>query len=413
MHADSHELRAVADTTAEIENQAERLARAKEIAGQGSFERSCELFNEEPGLLEEMVAGLQTREHGLMQEAPYLSEHDWQVLTVLELFDSPTFEHCKRTFYLAKEKIEHGGEIGQTFAYLLSSEGLSSADVLRACLLHDCGKMCLHHSILNDTHTDAEWALAYERYIQTERGKKLAAEIGDLNTYLASHPGVRPMHLLPFEASFDPSNVEDMARLLVLQEKGIDTSQTLAELIAPHQDRSGEILRHGNPNDPAADLVENHHPRKGEHGVKKIDEENYPVGVSLLRSSMETSEGMKRAFDILRIADISDAYHSERGYKPGHPMFATLAHVLHETERGVIDARVAEVWVRASLAHISDQYTPSFIEALKMRRSGSDQSLERSRAVDQLIEEERVAEKFLRDRGLFPKGIAAPQPPVV
>ncbi|MFI5260755.1 MAG: hypothetical protein ACHQU0_03105 [Candidatus Paceibacteria bacterium] len=386
---------------AQAERRSERRREAQQFANQGSFERALESFAGEPGLLEEMVQGLQARESGIMHEAPYLSEHDWQVLTVLELFDSATFEHCKRTFYLAKEKLERGGQVGHTLGHLLSGESLSVSDVLRACLLHDCGKMCLDKTILNDTHTDEEWLESSRRYFEeTENGRRIAASIGDIDTYLAAHPGLRPVHVVPFEASFDPSSPEDMAHLAIIQEKGIDTSRTLAEIIAPHQDRSGEIIRLGNPDDPAADLVENHHPRTEEDGgMRPVGKEEFPVGVSLLRASVESSEGIARVYDILRIVDIYDAYNSDRSYKPGHPMLSTFAYILHETDRGLIDARFADAWIRDSLSDITERYMDSFVAALEEKKKTSDEK--RSRLIDRILTEERAAEKFLRERGMF------------
>jgi HD-GYP domain-containing protein (c-di-GMP phosphodiesterase class II) len=407
MSIENHsEANAIKTSEKQEEDRVRRHAQAQEFANQGSFESALESFSKEPGLLDEMVGLLQAREAGILQEAPYLSPHDWQVLTVLDLFDSATFEHCKRTFYLAKEKLEHGSQSKQMLSYLLSNENLSVADVLRACLLHDCGKMCLDKTILNDTHTDEEWIHSSRHYFErTENGRKLTAKIGDLATYLATHPGLRPVHVVPFEASFDTSSAEDMARLAIIQAKGIDTSLTLADIIAPHQERSGEILRRDDMNDPAADLVENHHPREEKDGgMRPIEKEKYPVGVSLLRTSIESSEGIGRAYDILRIADIYDAYNSDRGYKSGHPMLSTFAYILHETDRGVIDERVAEGWVQDSLSNINEHYIDSFITELEEKKRTSDK--EQFRSLDRIIKEERAAEKFLRDRGMFSKNTA-------
>jgi len=391
---DDHQPR-IAQAEGISEEKVERRKQAETITEAGSYERILEEFAKAPGLLEEMTEDLKRREAFLITEAPYLSEGDWRILTCLELFDRATFEHCERTWGLAKEKLEGDPPVA-LFHELLAKEGASVESVLRACLLHDCGKMCLDKKILNDAHTDGEWKIANERfcgrmYGPDERERKIA----ELDVYVGEHPAHRAIHRVPYKALAD---LDEEGRQAVeeLQAKGVDVSLPLADIIATHQKRSGETLGLENADDSAVVLVENHHPGG------PVSEEQYPAAISIVRTGVTLSTEMSHAIDILRLSDIYDAYHSARVYKPGHPSFAALEYLLCEADRGVIDKTVAEAWVKDSVGDLDQEgYFTNFAEYVEQAEIEGFRSESELLALQQQFEEERVAHEKLCDRRII------------
>lgn len=383
---------------------AERRTRAETIATLGAYPRMMEEFAKEPGLLESMMDDLKRREALLVAQAPYLSEGDWRVLTCLELFDRATFEHCERTWGLAKEKLESTAAVGTYFREQLAKEGLTIEHMLRACLLHDCGKMCLDRAILNDEHTDGEWGMVNEKFCTRVYGAALGGEkIAELKKYTGAHPSHRAIHRVPYEALAELGENESL-QIESLRARGVNVALPLAELIATHQERSGETLEAENPDDPATVLVAHHHP------TGSPIEEQYGTGLSVLRSGMTLATEMGNAVDILRLSDIYDAYHSARVYKPGHPSLAAYEYLLTEADRGVIKTQVAAAWVKDSVTQLDrEEYLTSlaeYVEQEQLLRSPEDM-----RKITQLFEEERVAHEKLCARGIIEGGCLAPLMP--
>lgn len=390
---------ALAEALSENEATAEKAERrtiAESIVSLGAYPEMLEAFARQPGLLEEMTADLKHKEEFLIAEAPYLSEGDWRALTCLELFDRATFEHCERTWALAKEKLESEAAVGAYFRERLDREGLSVETVLRACLLHDCGKMCLEKRVLNDAHTDGEWNMAYEKFcLQTYGQDGAQAAIAELDAYLGTHPGNRAIHKVPFEAlAFLGETEQQLVGELVA--KGVDVSLPLATLIESHQERSGDTLAFADRADPAVALVANHHPKR------PITEEEYPAGLSVVRMGMAVSEKLNLAVDIIRLSDIFDAYHSPRAYKPGHPNLATLEYLMREADRGNIDASDATEWVKDSVAHLErEEYFSAFAEYVERAQIEGANSEAELRTLKKQFSEERLAYEQLRSRGII------------
>ncbi|MDO8521432.1 MAG: hypothetical protein Q7S52_04915 [bacterium] len=373
----------------------ERRREAEAIAEAGSYERILEEFAKVPGLLEEMTDDLKRREAFLIHDAPYLSESDWRILTCLELFDRATFEHCERTWGLAREKLEGDPPVA-LFHELLAKEGVSVESVLRACLLHDCGKMCLDKQILNDAHTDGEWKIANERFCERMYGPDdRERKVAELGAYLGEHPAHRAIHQVPYKALAD-LNEKGRRAVEELQTKGVDVSLPLADIIATHQKHSGEILAIENASDSAVVLVENHHPGG------PVLAERYPAAISIVRTGVTLSTEMSFAIDMLRLSDIYDAYRSARVYKPGHPNFAALEYLLCEADRGVIAKSVAEAWVKDSVGDLDkEEYFSYFTEYVERAEIESSRSESELLALQQQFEEEQVAHEKLCNRGII------------
>lgn len=139
------------------ENQKEedpRHERARVIADCGDVLKVLSLLEGEGLLTREVDRVKHNPDYALLLGEEWMSEREWQLFTVLELYHRETARHCYNTFRLVKEKIE--GELRKpdnTAIHLLdiiTHEGVpvASPTLLRAALLHDIGKTILPRFVM-------------------------------------------------------------------------------------------------------------------------------------------------------------------------------------------------------------------------------------------------------------------------
>lgn len=306
---------------------------ARDLCQSGDYGRILETFSlpENEDRLREQTARLRHEYADRLRAAStHLEEHDWEMLTILELFDKETFEHCLRTYETAHHKIHSLGPVGEYLRKHIDTEGLSPWDIELACLLHDMGKIALvpKNLILNNLLADREWHALFESFCHgslspEEAGTKIRA----YDERLATNPGLREKDITPLAVCLTE---EERA---TLEAAGIDTDLPLGKLIEKHQDISVDIVERYYDKPELLGLIGNHHERP------LATDERTPVSQSAVRLSS--------VIDALRIADIYDAYHSSRPYNPaGHPTLSTLAFLIDKAEDGFVDTELTRLWIQ-------------------------------------------------------------------
>ena len=329
-------------------------ARAESICELGDYAQIIDTFSwpENKGLLPKQIVELK-KKYGrtrLKEASLHLTQEDWEMLTVLELFDHDTFEHCLRTYEMAREKIHHPGTLGVSLRELISAEGMLPWDIELACLLHDMGKIVLipKNLILNNRLGDEQWRTIFESFCQETVGKKKALDhIGHFNGFLEAHPEKRPVDITPLAMSLTPDENE------YLKGFGIDTNLSLKKIIDKHQEISGNIVARYHPNHPMLDLIANHHetlPRSHDHEEQATRAPKVALG---------------KVLSILRLADLYDAYHYRRAYRCGHSVLSTLAFLIRESKRGFIDIELTRLWVENELEKFDAKAATQTLTALK------------------------------------------------
>lgn len=253
-----------------------------------------------------------------LRNIPFLSKDDQEMLTILELYDTGTFEHSLHVFETIFEKLESRREIGVFLRDHITREGISRNDLLRAALLHDIGKVTIPKEVLRDTTSDEEWMML-AKVILDPRGYETVERIMEQN------PRLRGKDLIPFSFAIPPALAES------LRDRGIDPDQPLGVIVGKHAVRSGETLRaYGFP--VAAEIAESHHDRP-------MSEEPRRVSVSSLRIAK-----------ILRLADIFCAIRDpKRTYRSGSPLETALFVIEKEAALGALDQKTTDIWVADEL----------------------------------------------------------------
>lgn len=322
-------------STESSENR-ERETQAAEICQLGDYAKILEAFSlpENAGLLDKQMTLLKNHYGGsrLHEASKNLAEHDWEMLTILELFDHTTFEHCLRTYETAHQKILSQEAVGTYLRSNIKKEGFVPWDIELACLLHDMGKIALMPKdlILNNVLKNNQWHELFEGFCEGNFEPKEAAEkISTYNDTLATHPELREKDITPlFITLTEPERKR-------LEATGIDTTLPLGKIIEKHQDISVDIVKRYYPESAMLELIGNHHERP-------LDEdEPHPISQSAVRVSS--------IVDALRIADIYDAFHRARPYKGENAIMLTLAFLTEKAEDGFIDKTLTTLWIEAEL----------------------------------------------------------------
>ncbi len=295
----------------------QRLARS--ICTHGDYHEMLSELKSSGALFESQKNRIRLTYGERLGKASFLSKSDWDMLVVLELYDTGTFEHALRVFETIHEKVESRRDIGLFLRRHLSGENVTKEDLFRAAMLHDIGKTSIPKEILLDTTTEEEWMMLAKSLFQPRQYE-------DVLRMLDENPHLRHKDLIPFAYAIPTDLAES------LRDRGIDPGLPLGVIIGKHASISGNVLRsYGFP--VAAEIAESHHDRP-------LRELSRPVSVSSLRAGW-----------ILRAADIFDAVQSPRSYKNGNPLERALFVIEKEADRGFIDQKLADLWISDELSY--------------------------------------------------------------
>lgn len=309
---------------------------AERIAGEGKYEDIVAKLRES-GLLYPCISHMRSKyEARLNSEHFAMTDGDWELLTVLGLYDESTLEHSIRTFELAYILITHPFAESPDHTVLLG-DFLGTADVsreqfLRAALFHDIGKVIIPREVLRNTLDDEE---VLTKMFPSVSFAGTTQERRDVLQALYSN-GVRPIDIVPVKDVFTG---EAYANLLCkLEKRGFPKMATLKDIIWMHEPESKRILTAaGYPIE--GELAGHHHnyEKKDHHHIIRMP------GMSF------------GAADLIRIADVTDALRSGRWYKRPLSELDVLFVLTTDAEVGKIHPRLAYLWVNDRYAALQEK----------------------------------------------------------
>ncbi len=277
----------------ENEEKIEEL-RAREIAELGDYTKIVETLKDR-GILEGQVRRVREKTE---DDLEFLTQKDWEMFAVLELFDFVTYEHCLKTYQIAREKVEKVLEDDVVIADFIKGEILDIEKFYRACLLHDIGKVEVPKSILNKVfHKD--WDL----------------------------PVV---------------NILDEADIKNIRAMGFSVNSSANEIMQSHEPSSERIFSDAGLEIEAI-LVGQHHNYRG----KPQRELKMPLSTSALCISLNLA-------DIMHLADVQQAMEQERPYKPKEVKSKVLTVLVSHAEHGFVDKYITYLWVKDELKNITE-----------------------------------------------------------
>ncbi len=323
---------------------------ACEIAAKYRYEQAVEVLIEQ-NLLESQIERVKNQYAETLESTTLeLSEDDWQMFTILELYDKDTAEHSVRVFENAYKAIQRtlilddGSEFYlQTY---LEEEGVSEQDFLHAALFHDIGKTIVPLEVLNNPITKEEFNELFCSHVTTCDSEWLH-DIGItpendsedmLNQLYEKHK--RPIDVLPLKVVISPEKFLQLQQSFPYIEINDDT--TMRDIIELHESESERILIAAGL-EIAGIIAGQHHNYAGRPLI-------YPRATSALRISRTATR--KKVASAIQIIDVSDAIRNARSYKESQTEFTVLEELIANTKAGKLDSKLAYAWIKAEYENI-------------------------------------------------------------
>lgn len=329
-----------------------KTERAFEIAGKGNYEEILKDLENE-GLLEAEI--LRTKEtYGEdLEHAPWMTEKDWKMLTIMDSYDSHTARHCVETFRIAHDRVDRFMAGDKKFSELIIHEGISLDDFFRACLFHDIGKCLIPRSILNNTLSDNDFNTQLCKDVFRGGHSELLNEIEkttghtfeihegrdsekQLHEYLTENH-VHTMRYVPAREVLKENDIN----LIKERFPHINFDEaTLADLIKPHEEGSEQIL-YSQGFTVAAEIAGKH------HNYRKL-EVRFPVTTEIAGVTVALEE-------LLALSDMKQALSAKRSYKKALGTPLVLRNLIIEAERHEISSVITSLWVEQELELLSNE----------------------------------------------------------
>jgi hypothetical protein len=308
---------------------------AEAIAGEGKYETIVEKLRESGELSSCVEKTKNTYGNRLRLDNFIMDEQDWEMLSVLGLYDMDTLEHSIRTFELAYHIVTHPFQesSGETvvFADFLSQPGasVSLTQFLRAALFHDIGKIVVPREILHNALDDEEVLvrmLPEGTLTDKEEGKKAILQMLYAN-------GIRPIDITPIKEIFPEEKYTEL--LCSLEKRGFSEKSTLKDVIRTHEPESKRILT-SLGYQTEGELAGRHHNYEKEEHRHTVNVSGHLVGIA----------------DLIRIADVTDALRNARWYKKPLAELDVLFILTQDALAGKIDSHLAHLWVKDQYAEL-------------------------------------------------------------
>lgn len=291
---------------------------------------------------ERQVEGLYAQR---LSSAEFLTKKDWEMLTTLWLYDPETADHSVETYRIAHERIERPIELKEHAVVInlsqeFSREGVSKEQFLRACLLHDIGKLSIPIEVLTNHLTDAECArILYANYESLESVVREVLSCAPpqalpgsseelLRELRAVH--VRPQALVPVRQMLAPGAEVSVATGLT--HLNLTLNDSLLTIMRTHDRYSRTILTEEELPVEAA-LAGAHHRHEKEYSPT-----SHTITIGTLQVSVDLA-------DIIHLSDVTQAMDSRRHYKESQSELIVLATLVEHASHGLVDPFLTYLWV--------------------------------------------------------------------
>ncbi len=323
----------------------------------------------EGGIYEATIKRTQERFESRITES-WMGEKEWELLSLIDLYDRGVAEHCVHTYELVKEKVTQGtfltgpdGEQISLYQHIenYADRGITVETVLRASLLHDVGKITLPHFMLENTLTYAEWKKLLEKdehenadraplriaeHIAHDEGISLteepdpdrvpAEELLTRTEEVMKQAHLTAKQVLPAYQALTPAQIEE------LEKRSISPQLTFMQIFALHEEESEQILALSRYQfTQEAKLAGRHHNYKNRPAQFPWAEDTLTTGTTLSEIVLD---------DIVTFADIEEALQDRsRAYlgKEERPLVNILAILIDESRHRHHSMYMCYLWVRS------------------------------------------------------------------
>ena len=275
-------------------------------------------------------------------------EDVWEMLTVMELFDPETANHCINTYYIARSKIENQLSTGIILANYFKKEGVDANTFFVSCLLHDIGKIEVPHSVVVNKVNDSDCSNLLFEHIDDILLPALKTHLKNdaytlpegINTgetllsYLHETLHVRPQMLTPIRlllGHMDNRELDEVEKQLAHCNCSLNDS--LITIMRKHDAYSQEILARSGRRIEAI-LAGSHHVTRTKGA--------YVITVGTLQVTVDLAH-------IIHLADVENAILGVRHYKSGQTPLEALKILAIHAKQGLIDSYISYLWIADEL----------------------------------------------------------------
>ncbi len=321
--------------------------RARVIASGGNYREIVEKLKDED-LLEAEIARVRTEYQEDLSDIDFLTDKDMEIFTVIELYDKELAHHSIETYRIAKEKISKRLDYGIVLTDLMKQEGVSRSEFLRACFLHDVGKVEIPSFILNNKVSIDEMNVILSNIVFKNKDQDVidkinqiaGADISDLKDEEAlikilRKSNLRSVHFVPAKEILRP---DEQTKLV---ERGFDLNMSIIDIIKHHEEYSKNILEQADLK-IESELAGSHHNYHGQGSP-------YPISVDSLTISSDLAE-------LITLSDIEEALTASRTYnQSGFSKPKALSIIMEEVDNGLIkDPKIAYLWVNDEIKMLEE-----------------------------------------------------------
>lgn len=330
---------------------------ARTIAAELRFEDALVTLTDQD-LLSEQIERVQIKYESILNiDDLKMSNDDWAMLTVLELYDIQTADHSVRVLENAYEAINKPLSLGDNqepffLSSYIAEEGVTVDEFLHAALFHDIGKTVIPHIILRDKTTHTEFDELFCNHLQ-DCNHDWLNNIGITNLDNPTealnelhNKNKRPIDILPLHTIISPEDFVNLQQNFPYI--NITPETTMREILELHEAESERILRVAGL-EVSGIIAGQHH----NYANKPL---TYPRATSALRISRTSARNLLA--NIIQIVDVSDAIRSSRSYKTAENEFTVLEELVSEAEAGRLDATMAQAWIKTEYQNIISTAVP-------------------------------------------------------
>jgi len=304
----------------------------------------------EEGLMPQQVLQMKECYGDPLESAEFMTENDWEYLTMIFLYSPELATHSIETYKLIRSKIERIHIGTETIADRIEKEAGSLDEFYRAALFHDIGKLDIPESVMNHVVQPGDWhALTLAGY-GPEQEHTVYSDSGEHVTVTKDFDPEKFMSEYDLNKSSNApaSSILPPEKIAELIKKGISPELTLRQIFNLHEESTRKTLN-GLGLHAEADIA-------GQvHNYQK-EELSTPTSSGTIAVSTDAVAIEKI---ILHIGDAQEALRSsERGYKKPHSQLATASILVKDARKAPFDEFITAHWIQLDMNELEETMTP-------------------------------------------------------
>ena len=332
----------------EQENHEDRLA--KSYLRDLEFPDALHCLREE-GLMPRQVLQMKECYGESLESAEFMTENDWEYLTMIYLYSPELATHSVETYKLIRSKIERIHIGTETIADRIEKEAGSLDEFYRAALFHDIGKLDIPESVMNHVVHRGDWHALTHAGSDPEHTHTVYSDTGELVSVTKDFDPEKFMSDYDSnKSSNEPArSILPPEKIAELIKRGISPELTLRQIFNLHEESTRKTLN-GLGLHAEADIAGQVHNYQKEERTTPTSSDTIAVSTDAV--------AIKKI--ILHIGDAYQALRSDqRDYKQPHSQLATDSILVQDAKKGPLSKFITALWIQEEMDKLLEETTTS------------------------------------------------------